>query len=150
MEIIDLLSFAEDYRGRRTKCSSEGYEDCVVPQEFSFEECSPQEILLKRFLSADKTDFMLRCFNINNTTSDGQPILSKSHYTEIGSATWSNLANSYPEYHNYENYMEIIKGNNYWFAINPDLINIHYKELTEEGVFELQVLSPQGIYGYIY
>lgn len=162
MTLNDLLSLAKDYRGELIVAKNPFGSDCIYPTLFrgsSF--IKPVDILAKRLQYANRTNFEMENHLISNVTCDGLAILSDSHYCHgTGASTWSNLHYQFSDYtkYNFSCAILIRKGDGIWdeiesesawfFAINPKKVAIHFKTLST-GDFELEILDPSWIAGYI-
>ncbi len=163
MTIEQLFSWAKDYRGEDHGTTDPFTSDCQYPYKFSLND-NPLDILAKRLRYAKYTSFEHNGTNISNTSSDGNSLLSPSHTThDGGSACWSNNYSNMIDYTIFlMNVVEIIRSSrqewteiqkysssmlDYWFAIKPSRIAIHYKKLKDG--FELEIMNPFWIAGYI-
>jgi hypothetical protein len=166
--LSDLLSLAKDYRGEYPTAKNPYTGDHVSPRVFG-SAVSPIKLLAKRLRHAKSTSFEFEGHTVSNTTSDGCAILSPAHtFPSGGAATWSNLRNDvlgftnyffsdceiiikhdrYDDWLNIEQELDTAYVPNWYFIINPKIVCIHHKVLSDNR-FELEILDPRWITGYI-
>ena len=163
MTIKDILDSAQDYRGERCEATLNG--DSIVPHNYS-SKYNPYAVLRRKLGNANRSTFPLSptrlfsdCVMIPNTCADGMPLLSDCHTEpDAGAATWSNREHYFIDYTKYlfQTYNVVIKNDtnfikrfdNWWFAIDPFNIAIHYKVLSDKS-FELEFMNPHWIRGYM-
>ena len=83
------MDFATNWRGEESRISCK-YNEVFYPYKFS-KGYDPTDILARILANADNSSFELDSEYIQNSTTDGLPLLSVNHTAPFaGSGTWSN------------------------------------------------------------
>lgn len=172
LTLNDLLKLAKDYRGEGTHAVDPYSGDMKIPHNFREHFLLPSNphlaALALRLRYANMTSFNAEGQTISNTTPDGVAILSPSHTFPHSQCTWDNTNGDplgFTKYYMGESIIirkSKLKGDwmklhmeddtaehpDFWFVINLNRVAIHHKVLSD-GSFELEIMNPTWIIGYI-